>query len=99
VIFGVLFVPLKQFLDYLELFLALKINSKKKKKLSSWNGPSPKARPAPARPRPRWTSRRPAEAHLGQRPLHLWPAAMAAAGALGVRARLHGEPRPYKATA
>jgi hypothetical protein len=30
--FRVFFVPLKQFLDYLELFLALKINSKKKRK-------------------------------------------------------------------
>jgi hypothetical protein len=49
--FSSIFVPLKQFLDFLELFMALQINSKKKEKnLSYWNGPSPKARPAPAHP-------------------------------------------------
>jgi hypothetical protein len=63
VIFAVFFVPLKQFLDYLELFLALKINSKgkeKKEKLSYRIGPSLMARPASAGP-----ASMPAEAHLG----------------------------------
>jgi hypothetical protein len=53
VIFRVFFVPLKQFLDYLELFLALKINSKEKKKTILLERAEPEG---PARLRPRWPS-------------------------------------------
>jgi hypothetical protein len=61
VIFRVFFVPSKQFLHFLELFLALKINSKK----TNRNGPSPKARPVSLRPGP---TRQPTKAHSGVDP-------------------------------
>jgi hypothetical protein len=52
--FRVFFVPLKQFLDYLELFLALKINSKKKEKkpiLLEWAEPEGPTCSSPRGPR------------------------------------------------
>jgi hypothetical protein len=63
VIFGVFFVPLKQFLDYLDLFLALKINSEKKKTYPTRTGRA--RRPDPLRPaRARaGLAARPAKAH------------------------------------
>jgi hypothetical protein len=59
VIFRVFFAPSKQFLDFLELFLALKINSKKRKPiLPDWAEPvGPTLRAGPAS--------RPPEAHRG----------------------------------
>jgi hypothetical protein len=72
VIFGVFFVPLKQFLQFLELFLALKINSKKTI-LSEWAEPA--ARPNP--PAPASAPARPAKAHQPRQAM-----AAAAAGRL-----------------
>jgi hypothetical protein len=52
VISGVFFVPLKQFLDYVELFLTLKINSKKRKSIllerAEPEGPTRSGPPTPA---------------------------------------------------
>jgi hypothetical protein len=91
VIFRVFLVPLKQFLLFLELFLALKIISKKKT-YPFLPGLSPWARPAPTRARA-GPAARPAKAH---RPRQAMAAMARSPGRrrpfLGVRAG-HGMPR------
>jgi hypothetical protein len=62
VIFRVFFVPLKQFLHFLELFLGLKINSKKNYPF----GLGRARRPDPLRPAPASPVARPGGAHLAK---------------------------------
>jgi hypothetical protein len=89
VFFRVFFVPLKQFLQFLDLFLALKINSKKNKTiLPDWAESA--ARPNPLRPaRARAGSpARPAKAHRPRQAM-----AVATASPRPGRARQVLEPR------
>jgi hypothetical protein len=92
-----IFVPLKQFLQFLELFLALKINSKKEIKLFYRISPSLRPDPTRSHPHPlRTLALRPARPakpiwRLGQP----WPAWSRRRRPWGVRALLL-YPRPYK---
>jgi hypothetical protein len=90
VIFGVFFVPLKQFLAFVELFLALKINSKKTI-LPVWAepvGPTLPIGPASGPAKPIWTKGR------GGRGLMAGAAARVPSACASCPARPHKRAKP-----